>query len=292
MLIIDRDITSRKSLHQTYDEICNTLPPIAGVANGAMILIDRTFQNMDLSTMTDVLKPKVDGSKYLDELFSEDTLDFFILFSSMSSVVGNSGQSNYIAANMYMTSLAFQRKERGLAGSVIDISSLVGIGYVEHSEAVDADYFTRIGYTNISEQDLHQIFAEAMLVGRPGSQECPEIVTGLAPAYADAEVKAPYRSDLKFCHFTIERSGEKQNTGQGLIVPVKTQLHIAETKSQILDILKGNFQFDISDGRDFTDSRDRDLRFQAEADTADRQRRRHQRDDDPGRTGCRLPCCC
>ena len=249
MLIKYRDITSRESLHQIYDEICNTLPPIAGVANGAMILIDRTFQNMDLSTMTDVLKPKVDGSKYLDELFSEDTLDFFILFSSMSSVVGNSGQSNYIAANMYMTSLAFQRKERGLAGSVIDISSLVGIGYVEHSEAVDADYFTRIGYTNISEQDLHQIFAEAMLVGRPGSQECPEIVTGLAPAYADAEVKAPYRSDLKFCHFTIERSGEKQNTDEGLIVPVKTQLHTAETKAQILDILKGNFQFDISDGR-------------------------------------------
>ena len=251
--------------------MCNTLPPIAGVANGAMILIDRTFQNMDLNTMTDVLKPKVDGSKYLDELFSEDTLDFFILFSSMSSVVGNSGQSNYIAANMYMTSLAFQRKERGLAGSVIDISSLVGIGYVEHSEAVDADYFTRIGYTNISEPDLHQIFAEAMLVGRPGSQECPEIVTGLAPAFADAEVKAPYRSDLKFCHFTIERSGERQNTGQEAIIPVKTQLHTAETKAQILNILKGNFSNPTFWMGDFTDSRARDLRFPAEADTADRQ---------------------
>ena len=249
MLIEYRDITSRESLHQTYDEIRDTLPPIAGVANGAMILIDRTFQNMDLRTMTDVLRPKVDGSKYLDELFSENILDFFILFSSMSSVVGNSGQSNYIAANMYMTSLAFQRKERGLAGSVIDISSLVGIGYVEHSEAVDADYFTRIGYTNISEQDLHQIFAEAMLVGRPGSQECPEIVTGLAPAYVDAEAKAPYRSDLKFCHFTIERSGEKQNTGQGVAISVKTQLHTAETKARVLDILKGKFQFDILIGR-------------------------------------------
>ncbi len=235
----DRDITNRDSLHRAYDEICHTLPPISGVANGAMILIDRTLQNMKLSTMTDVLKPKVDGSKHLDELFSQDTLDFFILFSSMSSVVGNSGQSNYIAANMYMTSLAFQRKKRGLAGSVIDISSLVGIGYVEHSEAVDADYFSRIGYTNISEQDLHQIFAEAMLVGRAGSQECPEIVTGLAPAYADAEIKAPYRSDLKFSHFTIQRSGEKQSTGQGLIIPVKTQLHTAETKAQIFDILKG-----------------------------------------------------
>lgn len=241
LLINDRDITNKESLHRAYDEICRTLPPVAGVANGAMILIDRTFHNMDLSTMVDVLKPKVDGSKYLDELFSHNTLDFFILFSSMSSVVGNSGQSNYIAANMYMTSLAFQRKKRGLAGSVIDISSLVGIGYVEHSEVVDADYFTRIGYTNISEQDLHQMFAEAMLAGRPESLECPEIVTGLAPAFADAEIKAPYRSDLKFCHFTIERPGEKQSTGQGAIVPVKTQLLTAETRAQVFELLEISF---------------------------------------------------
>ena len=208
-----------------------------------MVLIDRTFHNMDYDTMVDVLKPKVDGSKYLNELFSQNTLDFFILFSSMSSVVGNSGQSNYIAANMYMTSLAFQRKKRGLAGSVIDISSLVGIGYVEHSEAVDADYFTKIGYTNISEQDLHQMFAEAMLAGRPESQESPEIVTGLAPAYADAEIKAPYRSDLKFCHFTIERPGEKSITGQKEVVPVRTQLATAESRSQVCDIIQGKKSF-------------------------------------------------
>ena len=271
MLMKDRDITDRDSLNRAYDEICRTLPPVAGVANGAMILIDRTFQNMQLSTMTDVLKPKVDGSKHLDELFPHNTLDFFILFSSMSSVVGNSGQSNYIAANMYMTSLAFQRKKRGLAGSVIDISSLVGIGYVEHSEAVDADYFTRIGYTNISEQDLHQIFAEAMLVGRPGSQECPEIVTGLAPAYADAEIKAPYRSDLKFCHFTIQRSGEKQDKSQGLVIPVKAQLHAAETKVQVFDILKSSPLLLISELGAFADSYGRGLRFPAKADTADRQ---------------------
>ena len=240
----NRDITHRESLHACYDEICRTLPPVAGVANGAMVLQDKMFQNMHLSTMVEVLKPKVDGSKHLDDLFSENTLDFFILFSSMSSVVGNSGQSNHIAANMFMTSLVFQRKKRGLAGSVIDISSLVGIGYVEHSEHVDAEYFTRIGYTNISEQDLHQMFAEAVLAGRPGSQESPEIVTGLAPAYTDAEIKAPYRNDLKFCHFLIERLGEKHYVNQTAVIAVKTQLSTAISKAEIYKILKGEiFEF-------------------------------------------------
>ena len=146
---------------------------------------------MDLSTMVEVLKSKAGGCEYSDDLFLENTNDFFFLFSSTSSVVGNSGQSNYIAANMFMTSLVFQRRERGLAGSVIDLSSFVGIGYVEHSEHIGAENFIRIGPTNISEQDLHQIFAETALAGRPRSHKGPEIVAGLAPAYTDAEVKAP-----------------------------------------------------------------------------------------------------
>ena len=50
------------------------------------------FSNMDLETMVTVLKPKVDGSRYLDECFPEDTLDFFIMFGSLASVLGNSGQ--------------------------------------------------------------------------------------------------------------------------------------------------------------------------------------------------------
>jgi hybrid polyketide synthase/nonribosomal peptide synthetase ACE1 len=204
-----------------------------------MVLRDRMFHNMELNDMVDVLRPKVDGTKYLDELFSENNLDFFILFSSITCVVGNSGQSNYIAANMFMTSLAAQRKSRGLAGSVIDISSLVGIGYVERSNTFDAEYFSKVGYTDISEQDLHQMFAEAILVGRPESEECPEIVTGFAPAYADAEIKAPYRSDLKFCHFILERPGDKLIGSQAAVVSVKIQLSTSKTRGQVHDALKG-----------------------------------------------------
>lgn len=233
----NRDVTNKQSLRACYDKICHTLPPIAGVANGAMILQDRMFQNMDFDAMASVLKPKVNGSKYLDEIFSEDTLDFFILFSSITAVVGNSGQSNYIAANMFMTSLAFQRKKRGLPGSVIDISSLVGIGYVERSETFDAEYFSNIGYTNISEQDLHQAFAEAILAGRPEYDESAEIVTGFAPAYADVEIKAQYRHDLKFCHYIIERPGEKKNANQAAVVAVKIQLFAAESRDQVYGIL-------------------------------------------------------
>ncbi|KXX77494.1 Nonribosomal peptide synthetase 14 [Madurella mycetomatis] len=237
------DITSHESLRKCHDEISRTLPPIAGVANGAMVLKDILFEKMDLDALNNVLRPKVEGSKLLDELFHDAPLDFFIMFSSITAVVGNSGQSNYIAANMFMTALAYQRRRRGVAGSVMDISSLVGIGYVERSDNFDAEYFANIGYTNISEQDLHQMFAEAILVGRPDSTESAEIVTGFAPAYADKEIKAQYRSDLKFCHFIIERPGTQGSyAANGTSVPVRIQLEGVTAKDEALDIIKYSFE--------------------------------------------------
>ena len=63
------------------NEIRATCPPIAGVANGAMVLHDSLLANMSLGTMQEVLGPKIDGSNNLDQIFHEDNLDFFIMLS-------------------------------------------------------------------------------------------------------------------------------------------------------------------------------------------------------------------
>jgi NAD(P)-dependent dehydrogenase (short-subunit alcohol dehydrogenase family) len=107
-------------VRKVYNEICRTLPAIAGVANGALILRDQAFEGMDLESFQMVVKPKIDGTVFLSELFKENTLDFFIAFSSVVATLGNSGQSAYSAANSFSKALINQRRARGLAGSVID----------------------------------------------------------------------------------------------------------------------------------------------------------------------------
>jgi hybrid polyketide synthase / nonribosomal peptide synthetase ACE1 len=56
-----------------------------------MVLHDSLFSGMSLDTMQKVLGPKIDGTNNLDQLFHDDALDFFILFSSSACVIGNSG---------------------------------------------------------------------------------------------------------------------------------------------------------------------------------------------------------
>ena len=83
--------------------IAESMPPIAGIVNGAMVLSDGLFADMSLDGLEKVLRPKVQGSANLDQAFSNTKLDFFIMFSSLTAVAGNRGQGNYSAANMVTT---------------------------------------------------------------------------------------------------------------------------------------------------------------------------------------------
>lgn len=75
--------------------------------------------------MTDVLRPKVDGSILLHNNFSN--LDFF-MFSSMSSIMGNQGQGNYAAANAYMDALAHYRRAQGLPAMSVNWANWNDLG--------------------------------------------------------------------------------------------------------------------------------------------------------------------
>ncbi|RDW63789.1 polyketide synthase [Coleophoma cylindrospora] len=237
------DITSRESLRYVHSSITAILPPIAGVINGAMILNDELFARMTHEQFTRVTKPKVVGTQLLDELFHDTPLDFFIVASSIASVIGWSGQSNYSAANEFMTSLVCKRRKRGVAGSAINIPAVVGVGYAAHSETFDFDYFQSLGYINISEEDLHALFAEAVLSGRPGqaSHVPAQVAMGVNFVPADLHVTEAHRRDVKFSHFVLreENGSEVQAVKTGL--PVKVELQTAQNRDEAYTIARDAF---------------------------------------------------
>ncbi|KAI1293954.1 BcPKS5, polyketide synthase [Xylaria venustula] len=179
---IAMDVTSRKSVRTACDAVNAKLPSIIGVVNGAMLMEDALFDDMTFESLERTCPPKIEGSVILDEFFYDTPLDFFIMFTSMANVVGNTGQSAYVMQNQFMTALAAQRRDvRGVAGSACAISSVLGLGFFEHAGHLDKDHFKKTGYRNVSEQDFHELFAEAMIAGRPGAKGSSEVVTGVSP---------------------------------------------------------------------------------------------------------------
>jgi acyl transferase domain-containing protein/acyl carrier protein len=84
----------------------------AGVAGGGLIELKEP-QVADA-----VLAPKVLGTLVLDELLKETPLDFFIICSSLASLLGGVGQADYVAANSFMDAFAYQRSLKGSAFTV------------------------------------------------------------------------------------------------------------------------------------------------------------------------------
>ncbi|GAW13549.1 hypothetical protein ANO14919_029360 [Xylariales sp. No.14919] len=191
------DIANEEDLRNVHRDIVATMPPIGGVANGAMVLRDKPFPTMTMQDFEDVLRPKVRGTQNLDELFYSANLEFFVLFSSVACIIGNPYQANYAAANMFMKTLANQRRQRGLAASVIDMSLISGMGYVANSgEWLDNHLRNRMDLMPVSETDFHTIFSEAVVSGRPDSEQDHDMIIGLG-----SNPDAPWRRFSRFSHY-------------------------------------------------------------------------------------------
>ncbi len=229
---VHSDITDKEALAKTIAAIKETMPPIGGVANGALIIEDSLFMDLTYDRMVRALGPKVDGSRYLDEAFAEDDLEFFILYSSLVSIAGNTGQLAYAVANSFMVSLAHQRRQRGLAASVINLTGVSGIGFITRTGHNIIARSKALGYDIISESDYCYIFAEAVLASPSQSPYGPEVSSSLRYVdLANDKVIPPWAYDAKFGHYLLDRQAPASDAASGDDADSSGRLNLAALQS-------------------------------------------------------------
>ncbi|UXY24901.1 type I polyketide synthase (plasmid) [Streptomyces cynarae] len=107
------DVADRAAL----TELLASVPaqhPLTAVFHAAGVLADSTLENLTPGDVDEVLRPKADAAWLLHELTADAELSAFVLFSSVSGLLGNPGQANYAAANGFMDALALHRAAHGL----------------------------------------------------------------------------------------------------------------------------------------------------------------------------------
>lgn len=118
---------------------------IAGVVHTAMVLDDALIRDLDHGRFETVLGPKVDGARHLDAATAGLDLDYFVLFSSATTLVGNPGQAAYVAANAYLEGLARRRRREGQPGLAIAWGAISDAGVLARDRATSEKLSRRLG---------------------------------------------------------------------------------------------------------------------------------------------------
>lgn len=110
------DIADPEQVDNLIGWVLDTCGRLDGVIHCAGIIRDNLLLNKSVSEFEQVLSPKVRGAVNLDQATRTLPLSFFALFSSLSSVLGNAGQSDYAAGNGFMDGYARLRAQRVRSG--------------------------------------------------------------------------------------------------------------------------------------------------------------------------------
>ena len=146
------DVSIRADVSQLIQDISSSMPPLRGLIHAAMVLDDSFMLKMDKTRFENVMAPKVLGAWHLHEQTQRLPLDFFILFSSVSALIGNPGQANYVAANAFLDGLAHYRRLNGCPAMSINWGVLSQVGVVARNPEVER-YFERMGITGFTPQE-------------------------------------------------------------------------------------------------------------------------------------------
>ncbi|MBL9085117.1 MAG: SDR family NAD(P)-dependent oxidoreductase [Planctomycetales bacterium] len=109
VMAAEADVTDVEAVRRVVDEATKRFGAIHGVVHGAGTLHDNLISLKTHSEAEAVFAPKIHGALVLDEALRETTLDFFLLFSSTSTVTSPTGQVDYVAANAFLNAFAESR---------------------------------------------------------------------------------------------------------------------------------------------------------------------------------------
>ena len=134
---------AQKSLLERFSRVvalrhlfCQTNPPNEAITDSrlhsaGMVLRDHPLEKMTLDDYLSGLRPKVQGTINLDAAFGSASLEFFITLSSVSAILGKTGQLNYSSANAFQDEFAHQHAGKSHAQYIS-----LNLGAIDGSEAI------------------------------------------------------------------------------------------------------------------------------------------------------------
>jgi len=128
------DPTQYGALDKYFKSLVDSHIELEGIWNLAMSLNDTLFENMSEEKWMDTVASKKTISHHLDKVSRQyyPLLRYFVMYSSVTALFGNIGQTNYTFGNSYMEEVCRQRRSEGFSGLAIQWGAIDNVGYLSN----------------------------------------------------------------------------------------------------------------------------------------------------------------
>ncbi|NES79641.1 MULTISPECIES: type I polyketide synthase [unclassified Okeania] len=243
------DVSEWDAMERVFENINQSTFPLAGVIHSAGVLSDGTLPNQSWSSFEKVMSPKVQGGWHLHQLTKNLQLDFFVLFSSMASILGAPGQGNHSAANSFLDGLAHYRRSMGLPGLSLNFGAVSQIG-----EAAERGADVRAQQQGLGAMTPEQVLESLELV-MSGS----DVEVGIAPidwsVWQERIDKWPLLADWKEITSSIAQESKSDFLQhlEAATVSEKRDLLVSLVRTQVAKVLGMNNEKSIGLDEGFFD---------------------------------------
>lgn len=160
---IQADVSDKSDVIKLIKQVKKQFNCIRGIIHSAGLHKSGIIMNKTIDEIEEVLAPKVWGTFYLDAYTKDEPLDFFVMFSSIVSVVGEVGLSDYAYANSFMDHYTewreMQRQKQQRSGKTLSISwPIWEEGGIQLSKIVNQQFFEQTGLNPLPAQQGTQFF--------------------------------------------------------------------------------------------------------------------------------------
>src|SRR5262249_1467531 len=127
---LQADLSQQSEIRKVLANIAASMPPLRGIFHAAGGGKGAFLPNLDAGAMATVMGRQALGAWHLHDQTKSLSIDLFVLFSSATALIGNPGQANYVAANVFLDALAHHRRAIGLPALSVNWGALGGSGMV------------------------------------------------------------------------------------------------------------------------------------------------------------------
>ena len=223
------DISNAPEVDRVFDDLSKCAPPIRGVIQAVMVLKDTHIEKMQMEDYQTVIGPKHLGTWNLHRALPSD-LDFFVMLSSISGVIGNATQAAYASACAFQDSFAAYRNSLGLTAISLDLGVITDAGYLAENKEL-AKKMKRQGFHDTDTKALLSLIQVAL--AKP-QKNMSQMITGLGQ-WKEGESLGNF-DEAVFSHFR-HKFGSPSQVSRSPLETLKVNRGAAKTIEQAATVV-------------------------------------------------------